>query len=164
MPGNTVYNPLDGILFHHKACPLFFNSPIPICTPGKWVKKAITVRLYLSVLTKNTTQHPHPGLESGARTLTTTPPHLLLYHDKSQLTTFSLKFINTKSRAPLARNSKLISNMKVVIETNVLHPLDHCLFANRHRHKHRQRPRQFILLGTTHLVVKGNGASHIYSL
>jgi len=79
--------PLDGILVHHRSLPrnlLGFpnNSPVPIYTPG-W-REALWE---LSVLPKNATLCPPPGLKPGPldlekSTLTIRPPPLhkvLLY-------------------------------------------------------------------------------------
>ena len=73
--------PLDGILVHRRSLPrnlLGFpnNSPVPIYTPG-WRE----VLRELSVLPKNTTQCPRPGLEPGpldpwTSALTMRPPRL----------------------------------------------------------------------------------------
>ena len=57
--------PLDGMLVHRRSLPrnlLGFpnNSPVPIYTPG-WSEALWE----LSVLPKNTTQCPRPGLEPG---------------------------------------------------------------------------------------------------
>ena len=62
--------------------PPALNSPVPICTPG-W-REALWE---LSVLPKNTTQCPQPGLEPGPRdpessTLTMRPPQLLVVKDR----------------------------------------------------------------------------------
>ena len=57
--------PLDGMLVHRRSFPRNLlgypnNLPVPICTPG-W-REALWE---LSVLLKNTTQCPRPGLEPG---------------------------------------------------------------------------------------------------
>ena len=72
---------LDGMLPHRRPLPrnlLSFpsNSPVPIYTPG-W-REALCE---LSVLLKNTTQFPRPGLEPGPlapgpSALTMRPPRL----------------------------------------------------------------------------------------
>ena len=77
--------PLDGMLVHHRSLPsnlLGFpnNLPVPIYTPG-W-REALREQ---SVLPKNTTQCPRPGLEPGPLDLETStltmrpsrPPHNL---------------------------------------------------------------------------------------
>ena len=76
--------PLDGMLVHHRSLSrnlLGFpnNLPIPVYTPG-WRE----VLWELSVLPKNTTQCPQPGLEPGLLTpassaLTMRPPRLPPY-------------------------------------------------------------------------------------
>ena len=78
--------PLDGMLVHRRSLPrnlLGFpnNLPVPIYTPG-W-REALCE---LSVLPKNTTQCPRPGLEPGpldpgTSALTMRPPrlHTIMY-------------------------------------------------------------------------------------
>ena len=76
--------PLDGMLVHRRSLPHNLlgspnKSPVPIYTPG-W-REAMWE---WSVLPKNTTQCPRPGLESGllvpgTSALTTSPPLLPVY-------------------------------------------------------------------------------------
>jgi len=76
--------PLDGMLVHRRSlrCNLLDfpnNSPVPIYTPG-W-REALWE---LSVLPKNTTQCPQPGLEPGplapgTSALTMRPPRLPIF-------------------------------------------------------------------------------------
>ena len=73
--------PLDGMLVHHRSLPHYLlgflnNLPVLNCTPG-W-REALWE---LSILPKNTTQCPWPGLEPGLldlgkRALTMRPPRL----------------------------------------------------------------------------------------
>ena len=73
--------PLDAMLVHCRSLPLNLsgfpnNLPVPIYTPGWRVALG-----ELSVLLKNTTKCPRPGLEPGmlapeSSTLTMGPPHL----------------------------------------------------------------------------------------
>ena len=70
--GNTVYNPLDGMLFHHKAFPFFEFSETHLYA-GKMGEERHCEIICKCVDQEHNTMSPSSN-RIGARTLTTTPP------------------------------------------------------------------------------------------